>query len=67
MNALQAATPFLSASESMAIGLAAAYIDEVQIYSSEIQSGYLVVKAVDKNTNILKQCVDLVKKMAENQ
>lgn len=64
MNALQAATPFLSASESMAIGLAAAYIDEVQIYSSEIQSGYLVVKAVDKNTNILKQCVDLVKKMA---
>lgn len=67
MNALQTAAPFLSASESMAIGLVAAYIDEVQVYSSEMQSGYLVVKAVDKNTNILKQCVDLVKKMAADQ
>lgn len=67
MKSLQTATPFLSASESMAVGLLAAYIDEIQIYSSEVQSGCLAVKAVDKNTNILKQCVDLVKKMAADQ
>lgn len=51
----------------MAVEIAAAYIENIQVYSSEINSGNLVIKAVNKDTNMLKQCVDLVKKMAENQ
>lgn len=67
LKALQAIAPFLSSSEAMAVGIAAAYIENIQVYSSEINSGNLVIKAVNKDTNMLKQCVDLVKKMAENQ
>lgn len=67
LKALQAVAPFLSSSEAVAVGIAAAYIENIQVYSSDINSGYLVIKAIDKDTNVLKQCVDLVKKMAENQ
>ena len=67
LKALQAIAPFLSSSEAMAVGIAAAYIENIQVYSSEINSGTLVIKAVNKDTNMLKQCVDLAKKMAENQ
>lgn len=66
VNTLKAMAPLLPASKRMAIEMMGTYIESVQIYASEVQRGHFVLKAVDKDTNILKQCIDLVKKTALN-
>lgn len=66
MNSLKAAAPLLSASSRPAVEMITTYVESIQIYTSEVRRGHFVIKAVDKDTNILKQCIDLAKKTALN-